>query len=93
MAYIYFPNKDDVFHNDIEEFINGYGSLYDLKEGYSLIRIIGALHEAYNDQIRQLNEDSGWNHIAIISARKVVENAIEEVEEKYPREEYPELWL
>ena len=92
MAYTYFPDENH-FHNDIEEYINGYINLFEISEAYPMYRVIGALQEAYNNKLKEYDDDSGWNKITILSAKHVVEIAIEEVEEDYPREKFPELWI
>jgi len=93
MAYTYFNNDDNQFHNDVEEYINGYINLYEISEAYPVQRVIGALQDAHQRQLKEYNDDSGWNKITILSAQHVVEVAIDEVEEEYPIEEYPELWI
>ncbi len=92
MAYTYF-NKDEVFYNDVEELINGYINLYEIGEAYPINKVIRALKRAYDIQDEAYKDDSGWNKIAILSAKHCVVQTIEEVEERFPIEEYPELWI
>lgn len=93
MAYTYFNEETDQFHDDVEEYINGYINLYEITEAYPIQKVIAALQDAYNRQVKEYEEDSGLNKITILSAKHVVENAIDEVEEEYPIEEYPEKWV
>jgi len=92
MAYTYFK-EEDIFHNDIEEYINGYLNTYEIMETYKPSKVIGAVKRALEITKESYTRDSGWNKITILSALHVVETALDELEEDYPEEEYPELWL
>ncbi len=92
MAYTYF-NRDDIFLNDIEELINGYVNLEEIAETYHMSQVIGALFGALRIQEDAYNDKSTWNKIEILSAKRCVEYTINEVEELYPQEEFPELWV
>ncbi|RLC48842.1 MAG: hypothetical protein DRH57_01505 [Candidatus Cloacimonadota bacterium] len=92
MAYTFFYEEDQ-FHNDVEEYINGYINLYEIQEAYPIQKVIAAVQDAYNRQVKEYEDNSGWNKITILSAQHVVKNAIEEIEEEYPMEEYPEKWI
>ena len=92
MAYTYFKDED-VFHNDIEEYINGYLNSYEITEAYKISKVIGAVKRALELTKESYIRDSGWNKITILSAQHVVEYTLDELEEEFPEEEYPELWI
>jgi len=92
MGYTYF-NDENQFHNDVEEYINGYINLYEIQEAYPIQKVIAAVQDAYNRQVKEYEDDSGWNKITILSAQHMVKNAIEEIEESYPIEKFPEKWI
>jgi len=92
MAYTYFK-EEDIFYNDVEQYINGYLNTYEIMEAYKPSKVIGAVKRALEITKESYTRDSGWNKITILSSLHVVEAALDELEEDYPEEEYPELWL
>lgn len=92
MAYTYFKEEDQ-FHNDIEEYINGYLTIYKITETYKASKVICAVKQALEITKESYIISSGRNKNTILSARRAVEDTINELEEEFPKEKYPELWL